>query len=121
MFIKKNGEFELRDSNGNSISKNKNGEPNIKTGTRYDSIYGSELWSSQSPNLHPGRAIIQSDVNFTLRDANDSQYWATDTYGKGEGPFRMLIQENKDLVLYDKNNKILWNTFSHPMSNVSLV
>jgi hypothetical protein len=119
MIVKKNGEFELQDANGNRLtSVSKYGDQNPKNGTRYDTLFGSEIWSSQSPNPKPGEAIIQNDGNFTLRDANNSQYWATDTYGKGQGPYRMLIQENKDLVLYDKNNTIIWNSFSHPVKEI---
>ena len=110
MIMNKNGTYTLYNENGDVMSINRKGDLNDKTGTQYEAIYGSALWSSMSPNPNPGRAVIQNDGNFTLRDASDKQYWSTDTYGQGEGPYRMLIQENKDLVLYDKNNKLIWNT-----------
>ncbi|KAL5997881.1 hypothetical protein ACLOJK_008813 [Asimina triloba] len=52
------------------------------------------------------------DGNLVLADADGSLVWHTNTANKGVTGLRMLPTGN--LVLYDKNNRFLWQSFDHP-------
>ena len=51
---------------------------------------------------------VQADGNIVLQKGSDV-LWASGTYGKGNGPYVMKMQEGNHLVLYDTNNKVIWD------------
>ena len=57
-------------------------------------------------------AIMQQDGNFVIYLSNlfepRNALFATGTNGKGTGPYRLIMQADNNLVLYDKNNKPTW-------------
>lgn len=79
----------------------------------YPNYGGQAIWSSNTAGKLPGKAVIQIDGNFVLYDKNNYPYWATNTYNKGAGPYRLTMQKDRNLVLYSNyNNRIaaLWNS-----------
>lgn len=61
------------------------------------------------------RAVIQHDGNFVLYDIHNHPFWATNTNGKGHGPYRVVLQADGNLVLYDHHGHAHWasNTNGH--------
>lgn len=61
-------------------------------------------------------ARLQSDGNFVIyTNANfDKNYaiWETNTDGKGHGPYTLRIQEDGNLVLYDRDVNPLWTSLT---------
>ena len=53
------------------------------------------------------KAIMQKDGNFVLYKGDHST-WASNTCGKGEGPFRLEMQEDGNLVVYEGNGNPTW-------------
>jgi hypothetical protein len=55
---------------------------------------------------------MQPDGNLVLynnRDWNPSHaFWASNTNGKGSGPFRCIMQSDGNLVVYDGSNRPTW-------------
>jgi len=62
-------------------------------------------------------AVMQSDGNFVLYTSRDwrpvNAVWASNTYGRGIGPYRVTMQDDGNLVVYDSRNTALWasNTY----------
>ena len=50
---------------------------------------------------------MQSDGNLVLYQ-KDRPLWASNTKGKGVGPFRLVVQSDNNLVVYDNNAKVVW-------------
>ncbi|PNH10548.1 Mannose-specific lectin [Tetrabaena socialis] len=57
-----------------------------------------------------GRASMQDDGNFVLYDADGKEYWSTQSAHGGVGPFKLILQRDRNLVLYDRNNKVLYTS-----------
>jgi hypothetical protein len=59
-------------------------------------------------------ARLQSDGNFVLYRSENfdsgNSYWATATNGKGSAPYRLVMQSDNNLVIYDAHNKAIWST-----------
>jgi hypothetical protein len=57
------------------------------------------------------RLTVQGDGNVVFADVNTGKvYWATNTAGKGTGPYRFTIQNDGNLVLYDSKSTALWTS-----------
>lgn len=39
-----------------------------------------------------------------------SVQWSSNSTQKGQPPFRLIMQDNGNLVIRDANNKMIWNT-----------
>ncbi|PNH04429.1 Mannose-specific lectin [Tetrabaena socialis] len=65
------------------------------------------VWAA---NVHDsaGKAVMQRDGNFVLLNAAGQWYFRTNTLNKGTGPFRLVIQGDRNLVLYDAKDSALW-------------
>lgn len=60
-------------------------------------------------------ARIQDDGNFVVYSMKDKDnvknaIWNSGTNGKGKGPYRVTMQEDGNLVVYDSTNAALWNS-----------
>jgi hypothetical protein len=60
-------------------------------------------------------AKMQSDGNFVVYSAKgrngraeDHPIWASNTNGKGTGPYRLAMQDDGNLVVYDSSGKPTW-------------
>jgi len=54
---------------------------------------------------------VGGDGNAALTDVNSGKvYWSTNTAGKGTGPFRLTLQGDGNLVLYDSKSTSLWSS-----------
>ena len=76
---------------------------------------------------------MQTDGNFVLYDTNNSPYWFTNTYngpnsGQGNKPYRLTLQDDRNLVIYNKSGIAIWNSGTNttlppstsPMSTLQL-
>ncbi len=56
--------------------------------------------------------MMQNDGNFVLYNdrgfSSNNAVWDSKTSGKGQGPFRLIMQEDGHLVIYDRNNQPTW-------------
>lgn len=66
------------------------------------------IWSTNTAGKSAGKAVMQTDGNFVLYDANNKPYWATNTNGQGKPEYRLSLQADRNLVLYDKTNRATW-------------
>ena len=59
-------------------------------------------------------ANMQDDGNFVLLASSHfhskNAIWASKSHGKGKGPYRLVMQSDGNLVIYDSNNKATWAT-----------
>ena len=58
--------------------------------------------------------ILQPDGNLVGYKSLDfgphNAFWSSKTDGKGVGPFRLVMQGDSNLVLYDGQNKPIWSS-----------
>lgn len=59
-------------------------------------------------------ARLQDDGNFVVFKSNKfiplNAIWRSKNDGKGIGPYNLKMQNDGNLVVYDKNNKVMWST-----------
>ncbi|CAF3644682.1 unnamed protein product [Rotaria sp. Silwood1] len=59
-------------------------------------------------------AIMQRDGNFVVYTSRDfspvNAQWSSNSTNKGQQPFRLIMQDNGNLVIRDVNNKVIWST-----------
>ena len=58
-------------------------------------------------------ARMQTDGNFVvykIKGGSKTPPWASCTDGKGTKPYRLEMQSDNNLVIYDKNSKPTWNS-----------
>ena len=59
-------------------------------------------------------AKMQKDGNFVVyvspHFVPSNALWSSGTHQKGSGPYRLVMQEDRNLVVYDGYNKALWST-----------
>lgn len=72
------------------------------------------LWSSKTNGKGTSctAALQIEDGNLVLQDNNSKVIWKTDvnTEKKEKGPFRLHMQDNCDLAIYNERRVSLWNT-----------
>jgi len=45
-----------------------------------------------------------------MYDNRHTIHFSSDSSNKGDGPYYMHMQNDNNLVIYDKNQKLIWNT-----------
>ncbi|CAF2650846.1 unnamed protein product [Rotaria sp. Silwood2] len=59
-------------------------------------------------------AIMQRDGNFVVYTSRDfspvNAQWSSNSAGKDQQPFHLMMQNNGNLVIRDVNNKAIWST-----------
>jgi hypothetical protein len=74
--------------------------------------YSWPVWDTNTASLpvsrRPVRADMQEDGNFVLHDAAYYSVWATET--DGHPTARLVLEDDGSLVVYDRNDKPLWNS-----------
>ena len=62
-------------------------------------------------------AVMQSDGNFVVYVSRHmvpaNALWASGTHGKGVGPYKLVMQGDNNLVIYDKRNTPTWASGTH--------
>ena len=53
------------------------------------------------------RFVVQQGGNIVMYDRNRNVMWTSGSYGKGEKPYKLFMQDDGNLVLYG-NNKLVW-------------
>ena len=96
----------------NLLSSNKKNLQNVSIKT---DILQNEQSLVSTNLLYSAR--LQKDGNFVVYSAaafngqaKDIALWASGTNGKGAGPYRVVMQDDGNLVLYDSNNAAPWAT-----------
>lgn len=108
---------ECIDNTGSSLYP---GDYILSSDKRYKLIYQTDgnlvvydkttpVWSAGKLDSNPKCAVMQHDGNFVLYNKTGS-YWATNTMGKGRPPFRVTMQRDRNLALYDSTNFPQWNS-----------
>jgi hypothetical protein len=73
-----------------------------------DTVSNSQTWASRTSGKGTGELRMQDDGNLVLyKGTKKDPVWATGTNGKGTG-CRLVLENYGDLVLYDKNSRIIW-------------
>ncbi|XP_040902996.1 mannose-specific lectin-like [Toxotes jaculatrix] len=79
----------------------------------------SRSWISTDEELRQGDCLISENGNYKAVFQEDGNFviytwapvWASDTYGKS--PFRILLQQDANLVMYTKEDKPVWASGSY--------
>jgi len=54
---------------------------------------------------------MQADGNFVVTEKESGRtLWSTNTADKGSGPYRLAMQKDTNLVLFDSQNEIVWKS-----------
>lgn len=76
-----------------------------------DMINDSVVWETKVFSQIPMEAVLGPEGEFMLRDKRGKSYWWARplmiSYNK---PFRLVMQKDKNLVLYDSKSKALWQS-----------
>lgn len=75
-------------------------------------VYPHVLWTT-SERYSTGSVVLQSNGDFVMSEHGGLWYWVTGTDDKGKWPFRIVLQEDGNVVLYDIENKVLWAANTH--------
>lgn len=69
------------------------------------------------------KVITQTDGNLVIYDSTNKPVWASNTSGKGVGPYKSVMQSDGNYVLYDSTGKPLWasNTYQKGVGPYRLV
>jgi len=51
---------------------------------------------------------MQEDGNLVLYGLQGKPWWASETWKKGQPPYRLVMQNDANLVLYDNYNNPTW-------------
>ena len=62
------------------------------------------FWLQNDGNLVLYKCLHQHCTSSTRRH----HIWASNTNGKGNGPYKLIMQDNNYLVLYDASSKPIW-------------
>jgi hypothetical protein len=88
-----------------------------KVAARPDKIKVREVLHQDEYIKAPGfefYARLQSDGNFVLYNSKtfkpSEAIWSSNTHGKGKGPYKLKMQEDGNLVIYDGTNAATWAT-----------
>ncbi|XP_042398450.1 G-type lectin S-receptor-like serine/threonine-protein kinase SD2-5 [Zingiber officinale] len=76
--------------------------------------YAQVVWSANRDRLVQSNSLLDfhADGDLILRDADGSTVWSTNTSGRGV--VGVNITQSGNLVLFDKRNTIVWQSFEHP-------
>lgn len=57
------------------------------------------------------KLVVQNDGNAVFSDVNSGKvYWSSNTNGKGTAPYRLTMQNDGNLVVYDSKSTSLWTS-----------
>lgn len=69
------------------------------------------IFSSKPPSHAPTPFSLkcQNDGNVVLFDGKGTPQWATNSWGKGNGPYRLILQDDGNLVVRDAEGMLVWS------------
>ena len=73
----------------------------------YDDVDGTTPWNSGTAGGGAGQAILQSDGNFVVYDAQGNPGWFTGTGGNPNA--RLVLQDDGNIVIYNSSNQPVWD------------
>jgi hypothetical protein len=72
------------------------------------------IWSSRTDRRTVSWAVMQADGNLVLysRLSLSPRYavWASGSNGRGTPPYYLIVQNDGNVVIYDRNNRPIWAT-----------
>ena len=75
-------------------------------------VNGTSLSSADStPIFSPDKKsnlVMQTDGNLVLYQKN-TPIWSTNTQNKGTAPYKLTMQKDNNLVIYDTTSKVIWD------------
>ncbi|XP_031383698.1 G-type lectin S-receptor-like serine/threonine-protein kinase SD2-5 isoform X1 [Punica granatum] len=76
--------------------------------------YSRVVWSANRNNVvqYNAKLELKSDGDLVLKNANGTIAWSTNTSGRSV--VSMNLTEFGNLLLLDKDNDVVWESFSHP-------
>ena len=75
------------------------------------STTGTVIWSSGK--LHtPGELILQEDGNLIAYDSGGIPQWSSGTQQQGTPPYQVRVQDDRNVVITDATEKVLWSTYT---------
>jgi len=70
----------------------------------------SSFWANDPYLYAAGFCKMQGDGNFVCYDSAGAFKWGTMTAGRGTGPYRLALQNDRNIVVYDSLNIPLWES-----------
>jgi len=64
-------------------------------------------------------ASLQSDGNFVVYNSARKALWASNSWGQGTAPYKLILQPDNNLVLYDTNNRAVWASGTYRRGTLS--
>ncbi|KAJ0964870.1 hypothetical protein J5N97_026008 [Dioscorea zingiberensis] len=76
------------------------------------------VWSANrdKPIREGGTLELKKDGDLVLTDSNGTKAWSTGT--SGQPVAGITLTKNGSLVLFDSSNKIIWDSFDHPVDTL---
>ncbi|CAH8356169.1 unnamed protein product [Eruca vesicaria subsp. sativa] len=86
----------------------------LRVGTRRDLDYTRWIWDANRNNPVGDNSTLSlgRDGNLVLAELDGQVKWQTNTANKGVTGFKIL--PNGNMVLHDKNDKFIWQSFDYP-------
>ncbi|KAL0663497.1 hypothetical protein Bca4012_100334 [Brassica carinata] len=86
----------------------------LRVGTRRDLDYTRWIWDANRNNPVGDNSTLSlgRDGNLVLAELDGQIKWQTNTANKGVTGFKIL--PNGNMVLHDKNDKFIWQSFDYP-------
>ncbi|OWM78754.1 hypothetical protein CDL15_Pgr002925 [Punica granatum] len=80
--------------------------------------YPRVVWSTKrnSPVKFNSMLELRSDGDLAMKDADGTTAWSSNTSGKSVAG--MSLMESGNLMLLDKNNETVWESFDHPTDSL---
>jgi len=80
-------------------------------------VWGYQYWSANISAQYPAYLMMQTDGNLVAykynsevaNDNNRSAYWATNTGGRTDKPFRMGLLTEGAFIVVNRDNQIIWS------------
>jgi predicted Zn-dependent protease len=75
----------------------------------YDDVNRDTPWSSGTAGTSAGQAVMQTDGNFVVYDAQIKDQWVTGTTGNPNA--RLQVNDDGNVVVYKANDEPAWSRF----------
>ena len=84
--------------------------------------HGDTFYSTDNSELAEGQKLVSPDSAQELRMQHDGNLvcyhdgravWSTGTHNKGPGPFSLVMQKDRNLVIYGAGHAATWSTRTH--------
>lgn len=76
----------------------------------YDSLTKKSIWASNTQGSQAWRTYMQDDGNFVVYKDQAKSIWSSGVYGSQYKGSKLFLDNNGILVIYDKNQKVIWQS-----------